>query len=449
MKLSRSALLAVFLLVAPLPLSAASAAAPSKSAAATTAKVAAPKSPYTVVASADRPEAVYARRETVTFRIRVEHDGRPLAAGEIEWTITKDGVAPTRTGRTSLREGRAEITGNLDEPGFLQCRATFQPPGGGAKLTALAGAAVAPKDIKPSLGVPDDFDAFWSAQKARLAAVPINARLTPVKSPSIKAEAFDLQADSVGAPVSGYYARPIGAKPRSLPAVLTVHGAGVRSAGLGTAVGWAAEGALAVDLNAHGLPNGREAAFYSALAEGELKNYRRAGRESRETIYFLGMFLRLVRAIDFLTAQPEWDGRTVVVSGSSQGGAQALAAAGIDPRVTFFAAGVAAMCDHTGPVVGRIAGWPKFIESAENPPPPAVVAAVRYFDGVNFAARARAPGIFTVGFIDTTCPPTTVYAAFNALSARKDIFHDITAGHTNTPAATAAMRDAVRAHLKR
>jgi cephalosporin-C deacetylase-like acetyl esterase len=201
-----------------------------------------------------------------------------------------------------------------------------------------------------------------------------------------------------------------------------------------------------MDMNAHGIPNGRDKAFYDGLMAGELKDYRRAGRESRETIYFLGMFLRLVRAIDFLTAQPEWDGRTVVVSGSSQGGAQAIAAAGLDSRVTFFVAGVPAMCDHTGAVAGRIAGWPKFIETKERPGAD-VVAAVRYYDGVNFASRAKAPGFFTVGFIDTTCPPTSVYAAYNALNAKKEIFHDITAGHTNTPAASAAMRAAVKAHF--
>ena len=99
---------------------------------------------------------------------------------------------------------------------------------------------------------------------------------------------------------------------------------------------------LALDINAHGLPNGRPDAFYTGMANGELKEYRVRGRESRETIYFLGMFLRLVRAIDFLTAQPEWDGRTVIVHGSSKGGAQSLVAAGLDSRVTFFAAGVPA-----------------------------------------------------------------------------------------------------------
>ncbi len=396
-------------------------------------------------ASTDRPEAIYKRGETVTFLIELKRDGVLVDSGDVEWTLTKDGVAPTRNGRAKLEGGKARVTGTLDEAGFLQCRVTAQV--GETRLTAFGGAAISPLEIKPSAAVPDDFDAFWSAKKKALAAVPVNARLTLVKSTRDNVETFDLQADSVGAPISGYFARPVGAKPRSLPAILTVHGAGVVSSNAASAAGWANSGALALDLNAHGLPNGRDKAFYDALAAGELKDYRVRGRESRETIYFLGMILRLVRAIDFMTAQPEWDRKTVVVSGSSQGGLQAIAAAGIDPRVTFFAAGVPAGCDHTGALVGRIAGWPKFIPTKETMPPAEVVAAVRYFDCVNFAARAKAPGIFTVGFVDTTCPPTSVYAAYNALQAPKEIFNDVTAGHTNTPAAGAAMRAAVVKHF--
>lgn len=404
-----------------------------------------PKPRFVVTAEAERSDALYRRGESVTFVVQVRDGGTVVEAGEIEWTLTKDGVGPTRTGRAPISRGRATVTGTLEEAGFLQCRVTYQA--GETKVTALGGAGVSPLEIKPSAPAPADFDAFWSAKKKLLAAVPVNARLTPVKSPRENVETFDLQADSVGAPISGYFARPTGAKPRGLPAILTVHGAGVSSSNLSSAAAWAREGALALDLNAHGLPNGREKAFYDALAAGELKDYRIRGRDSRETIYFLGMFLRLVRAIDFLTAQPEWDGRTVVVSGSSQGGAQAIAAAGLDPRVTFFAAGVPAMCDHTGALAGRIAGWPKFIPTKESPPPAAVVAAVGYYDGVNFAARTKAPGVFTVGFIDTTCPPTSVYAAYNALRAPKEIFNDVRAGHTNTPAASAAMRAAIQRHF--
>lgn len=403
-----------------------------------------PAAPAAVLTAAtDRADALYEVGETVTFIIRLDAGGHPN--GAIDWMLTKDGVAPTRSGRVTLRDGQATVTGKLDEPGFLQCRVVYQSEK--TKLTALAGAGVSPLKIQPSRPAPDDFDAFWAAQKAAVAAVAPNVRLLSVKSPLRGVETSNLEAECVGPPVSGYLARPLGAAPRSLPAILTVHGSGVRDSKLDGAAGWAKEGLLALDINAHGLPNGREQAFYDALAKGELKDYRQRGRASRDTIYFLGMYQRLVRAIDALTAQPEWDGRTVVVYGSSQGGAQAIAAAGLDERVTFFVAGVPAGCDHTGGLVGRIAGWPKFIATGEKPPRE-VIEAVGYYDGVNFAARARAPGFFTVGFIDTVCPPTTVYAAYNALRTPKRIFNDVTASHTNTPAASRAMRAAVLQYVR-
>ena len=180
-----------------------------------------------------------------------------------------------------------------------------------------------------------------------------------------------------------------------------------------------------------------------------MKDYRARGRESRETVYFLGMFLRLVRAIDFLTAQPEWDGRTLVVHGSSQGGAQSIVAAGLDSRVTFFAAGVPAMCDHSGAAVGRISGWPKLVPNgADGKPEAKVLVAARYYDAMNFATRTKAAGIVTVGFIDTTCPPTSVYAAYNALKSRKEIFNDPPSTHTVSANAGRAMRDAILRHVE-
>ncbi|MBN9196183.1 MAG: acetylxylan esterase, partial [Microbacterium sp.] len=44
-----------------------------------------------------------------------------------------------------------------------------------------------------------------------------------------------------------------------------------------------------------------------------------------------------------------------------------------------------------------------------------------YFDGVNFAKRATAPGLFSVGLMDQTCPPSTVYAAFNSYAGPHEI----------------------------
>lgn len=155
--------------------------------------------------------------------------------------------------------------------------------------------------------------------------------------------------------------------------------------------------------------------------------------------------VHLVRALDFLTAQPEWNGRTVSVSGSSQGGAQALVASGLDSRVTFFVAGVPAMCDHTRFKAGRINGWPKFIPTGEQPPDH-VTEAVRYYDAVNFAARTKESGIVTVGFIDTTCPPTGGYAAFNAVAGEATIVDEPLSGHAVPPRSSEAMRSAILRH---
>jgi len=403
---------------------------------------------YLLTVSAERADAIYRQGETVTFNIILQLDEQRANEAQVDWTLSKDGVPPKRSGTLKLASGRGAVTGMLDEPGFLQCQVVFHTPAG-KTLKALGGAGVDPLQIKPSLPVPDDFDDFWFAQKRKLAAIPVNPRLAPVKSPEAEVQCFDLQADCVGAPVSGYFARPVAAKPKSLPIILTVHGAGVSSSSLGGPAGWAREGFLALDINAHGLPNGKPAKFYSNLANGDLKEYRTRGRESRETVYFLGMFLRLVRAIDFLTAQPEWDGRTVVVHGSSQGGAQSIVAAGLDPRVSFFAAGVPAMCDHTGVAVGRVNGWPKLVPTdADGKPDAKVLEVARYYDAVNFATRTKAAGILTVGFIDTTCPPTSVYAAFNALKGEKEIFNDPPSKHAVSPRAKQAMREAIRRHVE-
>ena len=44
-----------------------------------------------------------------------------------------------------------------------------------------------------------------------------------------------------------------------------------------------------------------------------------------------------------------------------------------------------------------------------------------YFDGIHFSRRAKATALFSVGLMDTICPPSTVYAAYNAYAGPKDI----------------------------
>jgi len=411
----------------------------------------APAAALKVTARAERANATYQVGEKVTFAVSVEEKGKPANGSLIDWVIVKDGLATEQKGFSSVVDGKATVVGSLNEPGFLQLKVTAHRLDARSKplaVSAMAGAAVEPTKIPRSLPVPDDFDAFWSGMKQKLAAVPVAPKLVPVKAPLAGVESFDVTAPALGLQISGYMSKPVGAKPKSLPIILTVHGAGVSDSSLGGSASWAAKGFIAMDMNAHGLPNGKPKQFYADLKVGAMKDYRYEHKSDREKAYFTGMMLRLVRAIDVLTAQPEWDGKHVVVSGASQGGYQAIAAAGIDGRVTFFAAGVPAGCDHSGMLVNRIAGWPKIVPVVDGKPDMAVLEAYRYLDCMNFATRTKAAGCyFTVGFIDTTCPPTSIYATYNQLTIPKEIYDDIPSGHSHSAAARDGMTKAVLKHV--
>lgn len=403
---------------------------------------------YKLTVATDRPDALYAVGQQVVFKATLLENGQSVRKGKVSYVLDNDGMGPAISKGVLPSEGPLVIRGSLDKPGFLRCQVVWQ---GVEKkpLVALASAGIAPEKIPASLPVPDDFDAFWAAQKAKLAQVPAKATLAPVKATVPGIECFDVQVACVGKPVSGYFARPVGAKPKSLPAMLYVHGAGVRSANLGAAANAARQGMLGMDINAHGIPNGKPAAFYEGLSKGELKEYRHSGREDREKCYFLGMFLRLMRAMDFLCSQPEWDGTVLVVQGGSQGGGQSLAAAGLDSRVTMIAAGVPAICDHTGCAIGRVNGWPKLVPNgADGKPDPKILQAARYFDCMNFATRAKAEAIVSVGFIDGVCPPSSVYAAYNNLPGKKSMVIETLMGHSSSPKINAAFQKAIADHVR-
>lgn len=399
------------------------------------------QTPVSLTVTTDRENAIYNIDETVTFNISVNkgsgdvgHEGT-LSYSIDDFLITKSFAK----GEANPHLEPMQITGSLNLPGFLRCQVTYTPTNG-KPVKATAAAAFSPEKIGLSLPVPEDFDAFWDQQKRQLAEIPLTPQLTEVKHSTNSIECFDVQTPCLGgAPVSGYFAKPIDAAPRSLPAILWVHGAGVRSSVLSNAVKGAEAGMLSMDINAHGIPNGKPSSFYSELSSGQLKDYRYAGRNSRETIYFRGMFLRLIRAIDFLTSQPEWNGTHVIVIGHSQGGGQSLAAGGLDNRVTMIASGVPAICDHSGKAAARINGWPKLVpDGADGKPAPEVLEAARYADAVNFATRCNAEAVMSVGFIDAVCPPSSCYAAYNALTGAKSIINEPLMGH----AAPAHIHDA-------
>jgi cephalosporin-C deacetylase len=172
---------------------------------------------------------------------------------------------------------------------------------------------------------------------------------------------------------------------------------------------------------AHDLPFDQPKEFYDKLSAGDLKDYVAIGSEDREKSYFLRMVLGCYCAADYLASRPDWDGRTLVVIGTSQGGYQAFVTAGLHPKITAMLANVPAGCDSTAKQAGRAAGWPYWESKGYGGRDvKKVMETSRYYDAVNFARRVKCPALVSMGLIDESCPPAGVLAAYNVLQGKKE-----------------------------
>jgi cephalosporin-C deacetylase-like acetyl esterase len=370
----------------------------------------------TLEIDAVRPGGTYKIGDIVTWRVRVVGE-RAAEFSRVRYVLKRDTLTEIGKGELVLTGGTAELTATLDRPGTVLAELSATAPDG-TTVRNEAGAAVQPEKIAPSAPRPRDFDAFWKAKLAELKRVPIDPVLTPAESGVESIDYWKISLRNIrGTTVPGQLARPQGAK--KLPALLIVQWAGVYPLAREWATGRAREGWLTLNINAHDLPIDRPAEFYAA--QTALANYPAIGNEDRETSYFLRMYLSCYRALEYLTQRPDWDGKTLVVMGASQGGLQALMIGGLHPKITAVIANVPAGCDQTGPLLGRQPGWPMWPYQVQGRDAAKVQETARYYDVVNFAGRVRCPTLVSVGLIDTTCPPSGVIAAFNQLAGPKEL----------------------------
>ncbi len=293
--------------------------------------------------------------------------------------------------------------------------------------TMSLGLLVDPEKLGLSTKRPKDFEKFWKAEKKQLRALAFEIQSTPLNEITKGYSVFNMEINCTGPkPVRGYYAKPDNAKPGSLPIVLFVHAAGVSGnwcrSEPGNALRYAQmeKGAICFDLNAHGMLVAQPEAYYKDLEKNELYNYSQTGLEDRATVYFHGMYLRLMRTLDYLTQQPEWDGKRILVIGESQGGGQALAAAGLDPRVTAVVASVPAMCDWGKTINGSKGGWPNPFSTKNDQAK--MLAAVPYYDAAHLLKGSKATIVTEIGLIDFTCSSESVYTAINQAGGEKIIY---------------------------
>lgn len=397
--------------------------------------------------SLDHRDWTYQPGEPAMFKVVVTADNEPIDSVAVTYSVGPELMpAETKTATVSL-DGLAIDGGTMKEPGFLRCIVTTEVAG--HKYRGLATAAFAPEKIAPTQIEPADFEAFWQSGREELAKVPVEPRLTLLpEACTDKVNVYHVSFRTVGPTWSAVHARIFGIlcepkAPGHYPAILKVPGAGVRPYFGDKDL--AARGAITLEIGVHGIPVNLPQEVYDDLQPAALNGYWTYNLDDREAYYYRRIYLSCVRANDFLTSRENWDRKNLVVMGASQGGQLTLVTAGLDPRVTAIAVTHPAFCDVSGELHGRAGGWPHPFQ-----PDPATgkpsrhatadkIATATYYDTVNFARRVKVPGYYTWGYNDETCPPTSVFAAYNVIKAPKTLGLTLELGHTYTSEQGAAI----------
>ncbi|MBQ7181980.1 MAG: acetylxylan esterase [Bacteroidaceae bacterium] len=381
-----------------------------------------PATSQTIRLNINKESGVYEKGELARVTCHADEAGSDSLRARVFYNnrLGREYRLPAKVGDFTVLEQALDST----------CAVSVELKSAGGETDAI-GFVVAPEGFRAGYDEPSDLMDYWRGQKEQLSALPMEVWKTPLDVPDPykgRYDCQDLEINCLGpAPVRAYMAKPLDARPRSLPIVVLCRAAGVSGNWCRCQVGEClhnaalGNGALSLDINAHGMLNGQSDEYYKMLEEGLLLNYFNHNAADRETYYFRGMYLRLLRAIEYMTQQPEWDGRRILVIGESQGGGQAAAAAGLDQRVSAVVLHVPAMQDLGGPRAGRRGGWPQPIENHPNLDARMLDATLPYFDGALLLRHSRAEIFCEMGLIDTTCPPSAVWSSLNGAPGKKTV----------------------------
>ncbi|MCH5309591.1 MAG: acetylxylan esterase [Prevotella sp.] len=376
------------------------------------------RSDYLWLTVPDHSDWLYKTGERAKVEVTFCRYGIPQDV-EVSYEIGPDIMPSTQHGTVRLKNGRATIDmGTLKQPGFLDLRLTATVEGRQYPHHVKVG--FSPEQLKPYTKDPADFDAFWKQTLEEARKTPVTATVEPVPAftdDEVECSLVKLRIDKRHS-IYGYLTKPKAAG--KYPVVLTPPGAGIKTIQNHTDA-YSRNGFIRMEMEIHGMhPDTPLETFreISAAFSGE-NAYLENGLDDRENYYMRHVYAACVRAIDYLTSLPEWDGKNVAVQGGSQGGALALITAGLDPRVTACVGNHPALSDMAGYLDNRAGGYPH-LNRLHNMFTPEKVRTMAYYDVVNFARRITCPVYLTWGYNDNTCPPTTSYIVYNLITAPKE-----------------------------
>ena len=371
-----------------------------------------------VTVTPDHQDWNYRVGEKAHFVVNVRKSGTLLDNVAVSYEAGSV-MYPNAKKSLTLKDGTMKWTGEMSSPGFYRLKVVAHVAG--KDYEGLCTAAFSPEKLVPYAQEPKDFDAFWQKTLDEARKVDLNPTkvLLPERCTKDK-NVFEISFDNnrSGTKVYGILSVPV--KVGKYPALLRVPGAGVRP--YTGDVYTAPDRCIVLEIGVHGIPVTMEQKVYDNLLNG----YWECNLDDRDRNPYKRIVTGAVRAVDYIASLDEWDGKTIGVTGSSQGGFLSLAVAALDKRITFLAAVHDAMCDYEAELHGVAGGWPHYFyhegkTQRMNALEQARVEGARYYDGVNFARRIKVPGWYSFGYNDEVVPPTSSYGLYNIVKAPKQL----------------------------
>jgi len=381
-----------------------------------------------VIVSPDHKDWIYKLNEEAKFTVQVLKYGNLVDNVTIDYETGPETLPDKIEKGVVLKNGRTELSGTMKEPGFF--RVIVWAYVDGKRYEGMATAGYEPEKIQPMVKEPSDFDDFWKKNIAEARKINLDPVITLVPERcTSEADVYHInfQNDKPGSRIYGMLAIP--KKPGKYPALLKVPGGGVYRYGGDPKM--AANGMITLEIGIHGIPVNLDPQVYVDLANGALSNYYTIKMNDRDAFYFKRVYLGCIKAVDFIYTLPEFNGKDIAVTGQSQGGMLSIVTAALDKRIKYLAAIYPGGCDNVRYFVKKTIISPSSYRYVE--PKPGEIETMGYYDVVNFARRITIPGFYTWGYNDVVCTPTSMYSAYNIITAPKELHLFLETGHWTFP----------------
>ncbi|MEF2247414.1 acetylxylan esterase [Paenibacillus sp. IITD108] len=291
--------------------------------------------------------------------------------------------------------------------------------------------------LRPDLTAQPDIDQFWerALEEAGQHPLPISSERVEVPFDGVTAHRIAYRGfDST--PIYGWYLIPEFKKQDKYPAVVIYHGYHGDKLMPEQYSSWLLLGVavLAVDVRGQNGDTGNEL----PQVGGKVGGWMTQNIMDKDNCYYKAIAIDAVRAVDWLTEQPQIDTSNIGVVGGSQGGGLSLLTAILNKKVAYSVADIPNLCHmdygvlHSTGSLTEVAAYIK-----RNPDRlDSVLKTLSYFDLMNLADRLTVPVMVSVGLKDTVCMPETIFAAYNRIEAPKEIHiypfngHELTVQHT-------------------